>query len=854
MQRASLRRVGRVWAVIAAIGGVSGCGDDQPVQTSDTSGSGSEGDTTGTPTTEGPTTSVMTGDPGPTSETPTTGGPDTDTSDSETATSEVVTTGDETGGPNQAPVALVDHYIGKARQPLAPSAAAGVLENDFDPDGDPLEVIASDPITPGGASLTMPPDGSFNYFPPAELWGSDSFTYKIYDGKDGFASTKVNISLNPTAIPLTAVVKSPRGFVLDGAEPGDYSGRAVHHIGDLNDDGLGDLLVAARSAALNTGRVYVVFGKSTGGEVSLAKLADDQAGFEIVGAAPGDLAGTSVSAAGDVDGDGVPDILLGAPGASLNGQSSGVSYVVLGKSDSEPVFLDAVSLGEGGFSIEGEATQHFSGRSVHGAGDVNGDGLADVIVGSYGAEPNGILSGRAYVVFGRPAGKPVALAELAAGLGEGFVINGEAELDFAGSAVAGAGDVNGDGLADVIVGAYGSDVSGDTAGRSYVVFGRSAISPVELADVAAGTGGFAIDGEKMFDQAGAAVGGAGDFNGDGLADVVIGAPLADPSGDDSGRSYVVFGKPDGAVVKLAQVTKGDGGFALDGQQSRDYSGFCVEGAGDVNGDGLDDVLIGAYGANPSGDASGRSYLVFGKTDAQSIDLISLANGDGGFTLDGENGEDYSGFAVAGAGDVDGDGFADVMTGAFGSDAKGDGAGRSYVVFGGDYTNVVRDVGGPGPDNLAGTDAPEIFVAGRGDDTITGQGGADIFLCGAGDDTVRVGDLDLRRLDGGEGLDTLQLQGAGLVLDLTTRPDNDLVRLEVIDLGDGGHTLALARRDLLALTRSGHVLTVRGSQGSVEADLGGAGFSDQGEVDGFAVYSDGVTTLRIAVALAKNVLL
>lgn len=843
-----------MWAVIAAIGGVSGCGDDQPVETSGSSGAGSETDSTTTPTTEGPGTSVMTGDPGPTSDTPTTGDPTTGGPDSETATTDEPTTGTDTGGPNQAPVALVDNYIGKARQALTPSAAAGVLSNDFDPDGDPVTVIASDPLTIGGASLIMPPDGSFNYFPPPELWGSDTFTYKIWDGKDGFASTMVRIALNPTAIPLGALVASKQGFILEGDQPGDYSGRAVHHIGDVNSDGHGDLVVAARSAALNTGRIYVVFGKSTGGPIALGDLAEEQAGYEIVGAAPGDLAGTSVSPAGDVDGDGVPDLVLGAPGAELNGSSSGISYVVLGKQDSEPVFLDAVAVGEGGFSIEGEGPQHFSGKSVHGAGDVNGDGLADVIVGSYGAEPNGILSGRAYVVFGRPAGKPVHLDELSAGLGEGFVINGETEFDFAGSAVAGGGDINGDGLADVIVGAYGSDVSGDTAGRTYVVFGKPGVEPVELADIAAGNGGFAIDGESTFDQAGAAVGHAGDVNGDGLADVVIGAPLADPSGDDSGRSYVVFGKQDTLAVQLAQVTGGVGGFTLNGQQSRDYAGFAVEGAGDVNGDGLDDVLIGAYGANPMGDASGRSYLVFGKTDNALVSLNAVANGDGGFALDGEVGKDYSGFSVAGAGDVDGDGLADVMTGSFGNDAKGDGAGRSYVVFGGDYTNVVRDIGGPGPDNLAGTDAAEIFVAGRGDDTITGQGGADIFYCGAGDDTVRIGDLAFRRVDGGEGVDTLLLLEAGLELDLTARPDNDLVRVEVVDLSDGGHTLVLGLRDLLALTTSGHVLTVTGSQGNVEADLGGAGFADQGEVGGFHVYSDGVTTLRVAVALAKNVVL
>ncbi|HEY0138376.1 MAG TPA: hypothetical protein VGB85_30030, partial [Nannocystis sp.] len=535
-------------------------------------------------------------------------------------------------------------------------------------------------------------------------------------------------------------------------------------------------------------------------------------------------------------------------------KSSGTSYVVLGKASSDPVFLDAVAVGEGGFAIYGEAAQQFSGHSVKSAGDVNGDGLADIIVGAYGAEPNGVLSGRAYVVFGRQAGKPTELDAIAAGLGGGFVVNGEAELDFAGSAVAGAGDVDGDGLDDIIVGAYGSDINGDTAGRAYVVFGKASETPVDLSAIAAGLGGFAIDGELPFDQAGAAVAGAGDVNGDGLADVIVGAPLADAQSDDAGRSYVVFGKSSPTAVQLAAVSQGIGGFAIDGQQVRDYSGFSVDAAGDVNGDGLDDVILGAYGANPSGDASGRSYVVFGRTDGQLIALNAIANGDGGFALDGENGDDYSGFAVGAGGDADGDGFTDVIVGAFGSDAKGDGAGRSYVVFGGDYSNVARSVGGQGPDNLAGTDKPEIFVSGRGDDTITGQGGADIFYCGAGEDTVRLGDLGFRRLDGGAGEDTLQLMGAGLTLDLTMMPDNALVSVEVIDLADGEHTVVLARRDLLALARTTHKLTITGSKGVVEADLAGAGFLDGGEIGGYQVYSDGVTTLRVASTLAKNVTL
>jgi hypothetical protein len=864
MQRASLRRVARVWAVFATLSGLSGCAED-PADLTSQSGSSGSGSSSGTaddttePTIGDPSTGVTVTGPTSTADSTSTTAP-TSGSDSNATfdvSSDPTTVGDSdsTGSPNNLPVALPDHYIGKSRQPLSTTAALGVLANDYDPDGDVVTVIAADPLTPGGASLTTLQDGSFNYLPPADLWGSDSFTYKIWDGQDGFASAKVRVDLNPTSIPLAAVAAGKGGFAIDGAAPNDYSSRAVQRLGDINQDGYEDLLVSAHSAANNAGRIYVVFGKNAGGPISLADLEDSERGFEITGEFAGDTAGRSISGAGDVNGDGLPDILIGAPKSAINGKSSGTSYVVFGKLDLTPVFLELVALGQGGFSIDGEAAQQFSGQSVKGAGDVNGDGLADVVVGALGASPNGLFSGRAYVVFGRDAGKPTHLADIAAGTGAGFVMNGAVELDFAGSAVAGAGDVNGDGLADVIVGAYGADINGDTSGRSYVVFGKPSNKPVELSAVAVGLGGFPIDGEVEFDQAGAAVGGAGDVNGDGLADVIVGAPLADPSGKESGRAYVVFGKKSTMPVKLADVVAGDGGFAMDGQQFRDYAGFTVDGVGDVNGDGLSDVIVGAYGANPAGNASGRSYVVYGKQGTETVSLTAVANGgEGGFAVDGEAGADYSGFTVAGAGDVDGDGFADIIVGAFGNDAKGASAGRSYVVLGGDYSNLARSIGGPGPDNLAGTAEAELFIGGRGDDTVTGEGGADIIYTGSGKDLIRLADLDYRRIDAGQGEDTVLLLGAGLTLDLSLRPPGDLVGVEIFDLADGDHTLTLTRRELLALTPISHVMTVKGSKGGVEADLAGTGFQDKGVVDGYHLFSDGITTLRVAVSLQMNVTL
>ncbi|MCX7298916.1 MAG: integrin alpha, partial [Rhodobacterales bacterium] len=168
-----------------------------------------------------------------------------------------------------------------------------------------------------------------------------------------------------------------------------------------------------------------------------------------------------------------------------------------------------------------------------------------------------------------------------------------------------------------------------------------------------GTNGFQISGAAAYDGCGISVSAAGDVNGDGFDDIIIGAYGADPNGNyNSGASYVVFGKAGGFDANLNLSTlDGTNGFRISGEAGADYSGFSVSAAGDVNGDGVDDIIVGARGADPNGSASGASYIIFGKAGGFDATLnLSTLNGTNGFQISGELAFDRSGISVSAAGD------------------------------------------------------------------------------------------------------------------------------------------------------------------------------------------------------------
>ena len=403
------------------------------------------------------------------------------------------------------------------------------------------------------------------------------------------------------------------------------------------------------------------------------------------------VAAPDFEAPGDAGGDNVYDIIVTASDGA-NETEQAVAITVTDEYESfELSTLDGVN----GFILNGIDADDRSGISVSSAGDVNGDGYDDLIIGANLADPNGNDSGETYVVYGGASapgtGGMLDLSRLAMD-GNGFILAGSARNDQSGRSVSSAGDVNGDGYDDLIIGAHRADPNRNYLGETYVVYGgASAPGTNGMLDLSAldGSNGFVLNGIDAFDYSGVSVSSAGDVNGDGYDDLIIGAGYANPNGGNSGETYVVYGGASapgtGGMLDLSALD-GTNGFVLNGIDADDESGFSVSSAGDVNGDGYDDLIIGALFADPNGDGSaGETYLVYGGASAPGtggmLDLSAL-DGTNGFVLNGIDAYDWSGGSVSSAGDVNGDGYDDLIIGARYANPNGFDSGETYVVYGG----------------------------------------------------------------------------------------------------------------------------------------------------------------------------
>ncbi|MBN2491129.1 MAG: FG-GAP repeat protein [Planctomycetes bacterium] len=431
----------------------------------------------------------------------------------------------------------------------------------------------------------------------------------------------------------------------NGLVAGDYLGYSVDGAGDVNRDGYADLIAGANRADPG--------GRTNAGQATVFSGKDGSVLYTFNGVAASDGFGDAVGGAGDVNKDGYADVIVGAYNADPGGLvNAGQATVFSGKDGSVLYTFNGLVAGD------------WFGHSVRGAGDVNNDGYPDLIVGACIASPGGLSSAGQVTVFSGKDGSVL------------HTFNGLAAGDWLGRSVAGAGDVNRDGYADLICGAHQADPGGrGNAGQATVFSGKD------------GSVLYTFNGLVAGDTFGYSVAGVGDVDRDGFPDLLVGANAADPGGLANAGQATVFSGKDGSVLHT-----------LNGLAAGDMFGIGVAGAGDVNRDGYADLFGGAHQASPGGRATAGQALVFSGKDGSLL-----------YTFDGQAAGDWFGMSVAGAGDVNRDGVPDLFVGAFNADPGAlSSAGQATV-----FSVAATVLSGSGSPSIGGTIVLSLTAPGDG---------------------------------------------------------------------------------------------------------------------------------------------
>lgn len=455
------------------------------------------------------------------------------------------------------------------------------LDNDCDGGPGACEWSGVIPGASADAKLTGPTSG--------EAAGTAAAIVNDFDG-DGFDEVLVGAPYhdgagsNAGAVylfdggPTGATSLGSADATMRGESAADRAGEFVAGASDLDGDGYGDLIVGSMyddDAGGGSGAMYLYYGSRTGlsGTTSLSA-----ADLKVRGVAASDNAGGAAAAIGDFDGDGVGDVVLGAALADTGGSASGTAYVVPGGS----VGVQSAGSFE---AFYGTAAKQNAAGAV-GGGDLDGDGLSEVVVGAIGTSTTD--GGWVFVVGGGSTSSSLTAADA--------ILSGEAINDQAGAGVCVPGDLNGDGRDDLVVSAPRNDRNGTDAGAFYAWFTLpSGAVSVALADVI-------ISGESRSDRFGESVSLAGDVNGDGALDLLVGATDSSATG---GSHYGFYGP------LTASTTASNADFRFDGDTADDTLGYAAGGSGDLDGDGYDDLAIGAPGDDDSFSGSGAVFLLYG---------------------------------------------------------------------------------------------------------------------------------------------------------------------------------------------------------------------------------------------------
>ena len=412
-------------------------------------------------------------------------------------------------------------------------------------------------------------------------------------------------------------------------------GFRVATAGDINGDGFSDVIIGAHefdNPSTGEGAAFVYLGSATGMGTT--------PGWTDEGNQANANFGNSVSTAGDVNGDGYSDVIVGVPSFDNGQNSEGAAFVYYGSDLGLSTFSN--------WSAEGNQADAFFGVSVSAAGDVNGDGYSDVIVGAYLIDNGESDEGAAFVFHGSASGLS---------LSSNWSDEGNQNEARFGSSVSTAGDVNGDGYSDVIIGSYRFENGQVDEGAAFVYHGSS--SGLSL------TSNWSAESNQVDARFSYSVSTAGDVNGDGYSDVIVGAYLFDNGQLNEGAAFVYHGSASG--LSLAS------NFSAESNKVSAFFGWSVSTAGDINGDGYSDVIVGAYGFDDGQSLEGSAFVYHGS--ASGLSLTSNWNAESN-----QSGATF-GFSVSTAGDVNGDGYSDVIIGAQLFDNGEVNEGRAFVYQG-----------------------------------------------------------------------------------------------------------------------------------------------------------------------------
>lgn len=459
-------------------------------------------------------------------------------------------------------------------------------------------------------------------------------------------------------------------------------GWSVDGAGDINGDGFSDVLIGAPffdGLATNSGAAFVYLGGPAGPGLTADFVIDmGQADAEV---------GSGVTVAGDLNGDGYSDIAVGAPRFDADFPDAGAVFVYYGSETGIGSTPDLV--------VEGNASSIYLGYDLSGVGDTNGDGYDDLIVGAYGAQN---AAGAVYLFYGGAAGIDPQQATVF----DSPLVGGEL-----GRHVAGPGDLNGDGFADIVGGApaYSNGVSNE--GAVFVFYGSpTGIDPA---------GAIVLESDRFDTKLGSGVADAVDLDGDGYADLVTGAEFYDDGELNEGAFYVWFGgrTPVGGEPDII--------YQSDDRNSR--FGSNVASLGDLDGDGDDELAIASrfFGADNSGE-TGAAFIFYGAAGIVATQPDQEFEGSSAFS--------YLGRGLNVRGDLDGDGYDDLLFGAYGQTGSQPYQGASYFIYG--NSNHVANV----PDGTLTSNTPSAnlgYAADSGQD-LNGDGYADVVIGAYGDPT------------------------------------------------------------------------------------------------------------------------